>query len=238
MNIKYLLYLPILVIISSCGDNADNENAGDSDSQDTTVVIDDDQNDTPVTIDISFTKLTKSDIPSSCKYEGNLVDANSWSDENGANYFIRTVGEFEKSEPEDEYADPLTSQHLYAYHYTEKNGEFKLVKETTDFVEDCQFDVIVSHVLTGMKLTDIDEDNIGEISFVYRLACTSDVSSSTQKLIMLENGDKYPLRGTTEVMGEGGNYEIGEEFDNAPDGFLNHAKQLWDENRTEYDFEL
>ena len=95
----------------------------------------------------------------------------------------------------------------------------------------------MGHELDALTLTDLDYDNIAEITFIYRTTCTSDVSSSTQKLIMLEEGEKFALRGSTQVMGDGGEYEIGAGFKSAPDEFLNHAKQLWSEHLTEYDFE-
>ena len=117
-------------------------------------------------------------------------------------------------------------------------GEIRLLREITDFVKDCEFDLILGHELDAISLTDIDNDEIGEITFIYRMACTSDVSPSTQKLIMLEDGNKYALRGTTKVMGEGGDYEAGEEFNSAPEGFLKHADELWNEHIVEYDFDL
>lgn len=188
--------------------------------------------------DLGFTSIEKHKIPDGCNYEGKVIDVNSWEDEKGLNYFIRSIGPVIEDEPADEYADPTASQSLYAYHYCEINGKFELIKETTDFEKECGFDLIISHIPTAITLTDIDGDNIGEVSFIYRKTCTSDVSSSEQKLIMLEYGEKYALRGYTEVMGDGGDYTVGEEFDHAPEGFLEHAKNLWEQNRSEYDFEL
>jgi hypothetical protein len=112
------------------------------------------------------------------------------------------------------------------------------LKETIDFVKDCEFDILVSHELDAISLTDIDENKIAEITFIYRTSCTSDVSPSTQKLIMLENGNKYPMRGTTRVMEMGGEFQVGEEFESAPEGFQAHAEKIWSEHLLEFDFEL
>lgn len=188
-------------------------------------------------IDITLNKIN--DIPAECEAKGKVVDAYTWSDLNGVNYFIRTLGELQVIDATDEFEFSLSSQYLYAYHYVETlNGEFKLLRETTDFVKDCEFDLLISHELDAISLTDFDQDEIGEITFVYRTHCTSDVSPSTQKLIMLEDGNKYPLRGTTKVFEYGGEYTVGDEFKTAPAAFLEHAKQLWSENLTEYDFEM
>lgn len=231
-----LIYLSAFVLfMTSCGNPDENhEENHDADSIGTeNVDVHIEEN---LDYDIHLTSIEKNKIPEECDYEGKVFDVNSWSDANGLNYFIRSISEFEEENLED--GAVLVSQNLYAYHYIQKGNTFELKREVTDFVKDCEFDVIVSHVPTAIELKDINKDNIGEISFVYRLACTSDVSSSNQKLVMLENGEKYILRGYTEVYGEGGDFEIGEEFNNAPEGFLEQAKKMWEEHRTEYDFEL
>ncbi len=237
MKTLNLLFLSSGLFLFSCG-SAD-ENSESSTSEDTTTEdIQTDETEDSFEFDITLTNVEKHKIPDGCDYSGKVIDVNSWVDKNGENIVIRSIGTYESSEPTDEYADPMGSQYLYVYHYKEDGKNWELVREVSDYIKDCEFDVIVSHVPTAIELKDIDNDGVGEIAFVYRLACTSDVSSSNQKLIMLEDGDKYILRGFTEVMGEGGDFEVGEEFNDAPEGFLDQAKKMWEENRTEYDFEL
>ncbi|MEO9531160.1 MAG: hypothetical protein ABJG68_12450 [Crocinitomicaceae bacterium] len=229
---KFILVFGTAGLLMSCGgqDSSENEN-GSEDTMSNPVV-----EESLPEIDITLNKLDE--VPTECKFEANLVDAYRWVDENGTNYFIRTISEIEMAYPVED-GDVSDSQYLYAYHYVKNSkGEFSLLKETTDFVKDCEFDIKVSHELDAISLTDIDENNIAEISFIYRTTCTSDVSPSTQKLIMLENGKKYPLRGTTKVMEVGGEFEVGEEFNSAPEGFQAHAEKMWSEHLVEYDFEL
>lgn len=230
---KLILSLAVLPLLCSCGDDT-NIDSGDSED----INSNNQQEEEVLEIDINLNKLAE--IPSDCVFEGSLIDGYSWVDKNGINYFIRTLGELVAVEPEDEYADVSASQNLYAYHYTrtDSKSEAVLIKETTDFVKDCEFDLMLSHELDALTLTDIDKNEIGEIAFIYRTGCTSDVSPSTQKLIMLENGKKYPLRGTTKVMEIGGEFEVGDEFKSAPEGFQKHAEKLWSEHLVEYDFEL
>lgn len=193
----------------------------------------------PKKIDINLTALSMEDVPKECEYDYNLVDAYTWWDENGQNYFLRTISEIDFSEESGESLDmawsSYSSQYLFAYHYIDNGQGIELSRKVQDLVEMCEFDVMVSHEEESVELTDIDGDQIGEISFVYRLTCTSDVSPSTQKLLMLENGDKYILRGQTQVMGYGGDYEVDASFDQAPDGFLKHCKELWKKHLTQYD---
>jgi hypothetical protein len=233
ISMKYLFILLLPMVFISCGEsNSGEEEEAPQVVADSTGAI---EEETVSTIDINLEKID--DVPSKCEFPGVQIDAYTWEDENGVNYFIRSIGEIEAGESQYS-SDPGFTQYLWADHYVEKNDEFTQLREITDFVKDCEFDLIVSHELDALTLTDLDNDNIAEVSFIYRLACTSDVSPSNQKLILLENGEKYALRGSTQVMGDGGEYEVGEEFDNASKEFLEHAKQLWSEHLTEYDFEL
>jgi len=232
---KRIIVLGIIgVIITSCGGHEDEvKNSEEILSNETSLdSVDEEAN----LFDISLTKIEE--VPEGCDVQGKVIDVYRWDDEQGANYFIRTLGDKELGKPK--YTDePGMTQYLYAYHYIDlNNGKMKLSREITDFVKDCEFDLNMGHELDALTLTDLDADNKGEVAFIYRTTCTSDVSSSTQKLIMLEDGEKYALRGTTQVMGDGGDYEIGEGFKSAPGEFLDHAKQLWSEHLTEYDFEL
>jgi hypothetical protein len=72
-----------------------------------------------------------------------------------------------------------------------------VLREIRDGVSDCEFDVTSSFIPDSLEVRDSDEDAIGEVVFAYRIACRSDVSSAEQKLLLLEDGKKYILRGRT-----------------------------------------
>jgi len=223
--------LPVFSLLS-CGSDSSEENS-EVDSTDSLTSVEAVEEE--LVIDITMNKILE--IPSACKVEGDLVDAYSWKDLNGTNYFIRSLGKVEEGGDLDGL--PTASQYLYAYHYTENSkGEFELVEDIVDFVKDCEFDIIIGHELDAISLTDLDSNQVGEIAFVYRTSCTSDVSPSTQKLILLENGAKYALRGSTKVMGMGGEFEADPSFETAPKGFQEHAESLWNDHIIEFDFEL
>jgi hypothetical protein len=80
----------------------------------------------------------------------------------------------------------------------------------------------------------LDKDSFAEIAFMYKLGCRSDVSYDVLKLILLENGEKYAIRGETLISLNnekyGGKKEIDKSFNNAPQEFLNFANELWDKN--------
>ncbi|NVB77945.1 MAG: hypothetical protein HOV81_06075 [Kofleriaceae bacterium] len=101
-----------------------------------------------------------------------------------------------------------------------------------DFVEDCEMGGVsaVFHD-AARSVTDLDGDGIAEVTFAYELACRSDVSPATYKLLLLENGKKFILRGETTVdPGDGimgGTFTADPDESKWPAAFLRHAKQLW-----------
>lgn len=64
-----------------------------------------------------------------------------------------------------------------------------------DGVEDCEFEVTGEFLPASLAVRDEDGDAIGEVTFAYRLACRSDVAAADQKLLLLEDGERYVLRG-------------------------------------------
>lgn len=178
-----------------------------------------------ITIDIG-------DLPAGLEMAGHLVDARRWEDAQGTNYMLltRTAN---RLNPPDEYGIETQSARLYAYHYLQQGNGFRLLRQISDFIDDCELDMTVAHVPDSLAITDLDEDGLSEVSFLYELACRGDVSPPDLKLMMLENGEKYPIRGTSIVdvgNGEryGGEKRFGVEFDTAPVSFRRFAGEHWD----------
>jgi len=87
-----------------------------------------------------------------------------------------------------------------------------------------------------------DHDGIAEITFGYQLSCRSETKPAIYKLVVLEDGVQYTLRGETRVQSAGVLADSGGRFEPEPaaaqwpPGFLAHAKQLW--QRTADDLEM
>lgn len=231
---RIILGLMAFAVLLGCSGNEEDENQedsilGDSDGQE--AVVERVQEENKVLTDLT----TITELPDELAYDGNLVDAYTWEDENGVNYFIRSLEEPEMDYPTAHDYSDFYDQYLHAYHYISaaESEAYVLSRELTDFVKDCEFDIILRH-LDAIELNDVDGDNIGEITFGYYLACTSDVSPSSFKVFTFENGDKYGLRGITVSLGEGGDYEKGVNFEVAPEGFLEIAETYWEENKIEH----
>jgi hypothetical protein len=229
-NFLYFFFLPFISCQGTENDGSQtisDEIVNEADATDESETAD-----TMIPMDFGLRKVPTADFPD-LDYDGTCFDTWAWDDKNGENYLIRTLEEPEMQYPVEDGWEQF-DQYMHVYHYVvDAEGASRLYRDLTDYVLGCEFDLILYH-LDAVELTDLDADNIGEITFGYRSHCTSDVSPSTQKVLTFENGDKYILRGTSEAIGYGGEYEPGTEFDNAPDGFLKNAARFWEANRVEY----
>lgn len=148
-------------------------------------------------------------------YQGKILNQQSWKDSNGENVVLFTKDDFE----------------IHVYHYLIKSKESKLLRKVYDFIKDCDYDRTLEFIENSISVTDLDKNNIGEITFAYRIACISDVSPKELKLLILENGDKYIIRGSTIInMGDqeiGGEKNVDASFENAPEEFMLHANKVW-----------
>lgn len=162
------------------------------------------------------------------EYKGKIVHGEAWIDKNGENIMIFCSKKIENKK------EMSRSYYLFAYHYANSGSGFKLVREVKDMFENCDLADHTYFQKDYIKVTDLDKDNYGEITFTYRTGCNGDPTPVTQKLIMLENGEKYAIRGTTLIdMSKdsgpkyGGETKVDPSFDKAPDEFLTFAKDIW-----------
>jgi hypothetical protein len=137
--------------------------------------------------------LDTSKLPKEVVVKGSPKSGLSWKDNNGDNYVVFSVTE------KKDIKSGATSVYLYADHYAIKAGKAKLLRSVKDMTEKCEFDNMAAFIPESFAVTDVDKDNLGEVSFAYTLDCVSDVSPITLKVLLIENKDKYIIRGQTEV---------------------------------------
>jgi hypothetical protein len=123
--------------------------------------------------------------------------------------------------------DPQNSRYLLVRHV--RDG--KVIREVNDKVERCQFDLSLELAQAALAVTDLDGDGQAEVTFAYKLACRSDVSPRDLKLLVLEDGAKFILRGSTVVNDgtgtAGGEFKAEPAKASWPVGFYQHAEKLW-----------
>lgn len=165
------------------------------------------------------------------KYSGSIKSMVKWNDKLGSNILFI-------SETEEKWSGDVRSKQLYAYHYVNDGTGEKLLWKVNDFVNDCPVDVTLEYIDGSLVVKDINEDGVGESSFLYKLSCKGDVSSDDLKLIMHEGEKKYAIRGSTTLIMNGqtfqeGSMKIDPSFNSAPDGFREFAVSQWKKFETE-----
>lgn len=173
------------------------------------------------------------DVPEGLVVKGRITDGLRWKDRKGENFILFS----EDTIPAPKQArsgEQGPGRLLYATHYVipGQGGAPLKLRTIKDRYASCGFDLVAHFKKTSFRVTDLDGDGIGEASFAYLIDCTSDVSPLTQKLILLEGGEKYILRGQSRVSSgpghaEGGEFTPGSNFKNAPAIFQGHARTLW-----------
>lgn len=188
--------------------------------------------------EVEMLVFDKSSLPSDIKYTGNIVTGKRWNDKNGENILILTKTKvIEKKSRKPSFEENELECELYGYHYVSSGGSYSLLWKIQDYIKECWFDLTLDFIPGSLSITDINENGVAESTFLYKMACRSDVSPSELKLMMHENDTKYALRGNMLIKMEGytdgGNYSIDKSFDSAPAGFLDYAKSQWKEYRLE-----
>ncbi len=202
-------------------------------------------------------KAAASDVPATIKITGNIHEVWKWNDKMGDNLLITSYVAPYEDKNKNEYGEEGFTGELYATHYAGTNGKFQQIWYISDAEKSCPFDVTCQFIRDAISITDLDKDEVAEITVQYKLACRSDVSPAIMKLAMYEAGTKYGLKGLMwlaaspedkfavtennanleklpgykgteeEYMKTFGRYESEKEFSQAPPEFIMHARGRW-----------
>ena len=189
-------------------------------------------------------ELSYDDVPRSLKFKGQFERGLKWTDQNGENILVLSK--------ESKYGGYDESSFLYGVHFVRQNDAYEVLWKMTDHEKDCQFDITCNFLSGATTITDLDSDGFAEVKLQYELACRSDVSSASMKILLYENGKKRALQGTrwmdrtnpmskrypyslSELCKEkyrardynGGQYETEIEFLDAPPVILDFVKEEW-----------
>ncbi len=200
-------------------------------------------------------KIPATDIPSTIRVRGKIVEAWKWSDKLGENILV--TSEVAPYEVKNEEGEESQTAELHAFHYARKEGDYVQVWKMSDAEKGCPLDITCSFIPGSATITDLDNNGFAETKVQYALTCRGDVSPANMKLIMYENGVKYGLRGVRWLKAEPedrftvtendvnleklpkkkdeyeqmvlaiGRYESEKDFSNAPPVFLSFARTEW-----------
>lgn len=124
-------------------------------------------------------------LPAGVKAKGTQVrEAWTWTNPDGApGYLVLSVTSNTRT----------VSRQLYAQVYGGKQPrEIRLVK---DGLSNCKLDLVANFLAGSVSIDDIDGDGTPEIAFAYDVVCSATADPVPRKLIILEGGAKYALRG-------------------------------------------
>ncbi|HEY4059834.1 MAG TPA: hypothetical protein VGM39_24635 [Kofleriaceae bacterium] len=180
---------------------------------------------------ISFTEAKVADVPQKLAPRGKKIErVVKFTDKNGANYVVFSSTTSEKQAPDDDQAVRTTQ--LFLDHWAVAGGdEPRSLLPARDAIDCYMGAMLATFVPKAFTVTDIDGDGLAEITYGYQLACRSDVSAASYKLLMVEDGKKHILRGFTKIAHdnppEGGTYKADPDATKWEKGFLEHAVDVW-----------
>jgi hypothetical protein len=186
------------------------------------------QQDEPIMATTGFKVLAfdKNDQTFKDSIKGKLLDGLSWQDAAGENRVLFTTVAVEMNK------SGLQSGAVHAYCFIKDAAGWKKKWEVNDKVDACEVDATCEFLPNSFTITDNDNNNAGEVTFLYKLSCKGDVSPDEKKLIMYEGANKYAIRGTTTLQfaggKEGGNKKIDAAFTKAAKPLLDFANSQWD----------
>jgi hypothetical protein len=186
-----------------------------------------------VNAQVKITLLAKTAIPKTIKYTGHIINAVTYTDNQGEHLVITSETDITPSKGPD--SDNFRNAALYAYHYIKNGTDFKLTWQTYDFIKDCDVDLAAHYLPNTFSVADLDNNGKAEVWLMYKTVCHGDVSPSDMKIIMHEGDKKYAVRGTnkvkvSETQYEGGKYAFDAAFKSGPQAFRDYAAALWKKN--------
>jgi|SRR6185503_7536740 len=185
-----------------------------------------------VTAQIKVTDVDKNTIPKSIQFKGHIVNAVKYTDSEGTHLVITTETGIVAGK---DTADQMSNADLYAYCYKVEGNKLTLAWQMHDFFNDCPLEEVVNYIPGTFAVTDLNNDGKAEVWLMYLVACRSDVSPGSLKIIMHEGNKKYAMRGENRVNDlpnkyVGGRYTFDDAFKAGPKPFRDYAQQLWKKN--------
>ncbi len=126
------------------------------------------------------------------------------------------------------------SGRLLVFHYTGRNNSLNPLYTYEYMTGECgsppflpEFDFISE----SLAITDLDENNCAEITFMHRHNCASEINPESTKLVMLIEGVKHEISGNQyieELYPESGKKTFDAKFEKLPPAFKEFASNHWD----------
>ena len=154
--------------------------------------------------------------------EGTFLAGITWEDGRGENAFIVTEKRQENEEGERQSLIPVR----YLMNGPKPKSTWQGLYSAENWCDAGE------GVIGEIEVTDIDEDGVGEVLYVYNVEGNCDVSPKTYGLVLHSGTELYEITGTDDLQvnrGIPGSAEMkfSESFNTAPAGFRDHAVEAW-----------
>ena len=153
-------------------------------------------------------------LPKAIDFKGNFLQALTWIDAKGENLLILARNGFYEYPYNKNCKGPEEKTcfggELYAYLFIKTEKGYQKQWRVFDYLDQWSGgDFHINFINQSLSITDLDQDQVAEVSFAYDYACRYDVSPATMKIIAYEGDQKYALRGKTIYgqMGQKNNYK-------------------------------
>jgi len=106
----------------------------------------------------------KNNTPLKDSVKAPIVDGATWTDADGT--FTILLGQTENKMINDQQ-----NQRIYAYCFKKESEGWKRQWLVQDKIENCEVDATCEFFPGSLTVTDNDKNNIGEVTFLYKLSC-------------------------------------------------------------------
>ncbi len=196
------LFLLLLILFSNC--NNSNE----------------DENQTSLDIELSeISNIKKYSLPDEVKVYNDFIGAKKWFDKNGDNIFVA----YSKTN--------YKAVDFYGVHYIKDttSTKYRILRKIHDFKKQSNGFIPLFYFHENyFTITDEDNNGFAEITVLYNIDIEIE-GPPTLKLIMLEDGEKFAIRGSRKVYFDGIDYKEVKKMDfkNAAPELIEFADNVW-----------
>jgi len=176
---------------------------------------------------IEFEKIGYHDIPRELNIRGVMVEALRWEDRGGKSYILvlSQTGIFPvtvklKLDNKKIKIGDRAELNVYLFNARNKTARYKKVWSLYDFQDCSHMYIYAGFIRNSLTITDIDNNNIPEITFIYTKSCRPDETTpARKKLFLYEGKTKYAIRGNTvfqptDLSSDPTGYKIGKKLQN------------------------
>lgn len=207
-----LFIVCLLLIFFSCKERAERKNVVTTGNVDTVSTVED--------VTVAVSEL----LPSPNAFQ--LKQAKKWHDAAGENWLV-----LYETGPYIEKGNAFSTAKISAVLFLKTDSGFVQQWSMTDELVNCKQEPLCIFYPNHLSITDLDQDALAEITFVYVMGCKANGMPLEKKLLLYEGKQNYTLTGEEEVVVQedtiGGLILDDSGFEKSPAPFLDFARKYW-----------